>query len=62
MELRYMEQLLIKQLVKVFNKGGGMMMNYEEPLLEIVFATDDVITTSPPGLVEGSDKTDIDGF
>ena len=56
MELRYMEQLLIKQLVKVFNKGGGMMMNYEEPLLEIVFAT------SPPGLVEGSDKTDIDGF
>ena len=57
-----MEQLLIKQLVKVFNKGGGMMMNYEEPLLETVFATDDVITTSPPGLVEGSDKTDIDGF
>ena len=39
-----------------------MMMRYEEPLLEIVFATDDVITTSPPGLVEGNDKTDIDGF
>ena len=62
MELRYMEQLLIKQSVKVSNKGGEMMMKYEEPLLEIVFATDDVITTSPPGLIEGSDKTDVDGF
>lgn len=62
MELRYMEQLLIKQLVKASNKGGEMMMKYEEPLLEIVFSTDDDVITASPGLIEGSDKTDVDGF
>lgn len=38
------------------------MMKYEEPLLEIVFSTDDDVITASPGLIEGSDKTDVDGF
>ena len=62
MELRYMEQRLIKQLVKEFNKGGERMMNYEEPLLEIAFSTDDDVITTSPGLIEGSDKNDVDDF
>ena len=41
-----MEQLLIKQLVKVFNKGGGMMMNYEEPLLGEIPTLEELQTTT----------------